>query len=152
MSSFALEYASVQAWCARMGLAVNTDDANRQVLIPRGPDQEPVRIVSLADRNMMMFLMVVPITVPPGRYTEVSRAIALANAQSFMGCWVLTTSRGELYFRITLPTDGHATTDDGLTWVIRVLAGTFDTLAPALRRVALEDAAAETVRDVPVGR
>jgi hypothetical protein len=146
MDGFPLTADGIKGWCDRRQLRYEVNEQLGQMRIPRRPEQVPIRIVPRPERSMVTLALPVPVKVPPDRLGEVERAIAIANAQSFMGCWVATESQGELYFRITLPAEGALWSDKGFEFVIQVLVGTFDEVGPALFKVATQGASAETLR------
>lgn len=149
MDGFALTLDSLRAWCERQNLRCLHNAELGQLAIPRLIDRDaPIRIIPRPDRRMMTFAMLLPFQVPEDRYEAVSRAATLANSSSFMGAWVLNSQRGELYFRITLPTSGALYDDEGIRFVVQVLVGTVDTLANAFHQVAVEGADFQRVLDV----
>jgi hypothetical protein len=93
---------------------------------------------------MVLFAMEMPFRAPPERHAALFEAIALLNANAYMGAWVLNTETGELFFRVTVPSLDTQYSDSGLLHVARVVVGTCERVAAGLRGVALEGAAPQT--------
>ena len=143
---FALSLDALQAWCDRNSITFLKNDRLQQLAIPTPLGREyPVRVIPRPSRGMMSFIMVLPFAVPPDRAEVVSRALALANASSFMGAWVLQGNNNELYFRVTVPVDGVRYDDAAVRLLLQVVIGSVQGLGPRLRAVALDGAGWETV-------
>ena len=142
MSSFELTLDNIKSWCERNSIpfAINEELGQLAILRIYGR-QIPIRFIPHDDRNMLTMAVVAPFKVPEASYPEVSSAIRLANSGTFMGAWMLHSKKGELYFRLTLPTVGLTITEDTLKFLLQVLLGTVQSVAPALQKVALEGAA-----------
>jgi hypothetical protein len=124
--------AAIVAFCDRAGLP--TQRKQNTVLISRA-DGPAVQCVHYPDRDMLMFLLVLPELVPEDRIGALTQAAALANSGSFMGAWTVNSQTRRAYYRITLPTLGATYADEALTRVLEILVGTYQTLAPRLAEV-----------------
>lgn len=143
---FALSLDAVQAWCDRNSITYLKNDRLQQLAIPTPLGREyAVRVIPRPSRGMMTFALGLPLAVPAERAEAVARAVDLANGSSFMGAWVLVQSKGELYFRVTVPTDGVSYEDRAVRFLLQVVIGSVQGLGPRLRAVALEGAGWETV-------
>ena len=145
MSSFALNQDAIKAWCVRQNLNYLVQEQARMVLIPRGANELPLRLIDRPERGMMTWGVVLPFLVPADRRSEVGAALNLLNSNSFMGAWTLNTQTGEVYFRVTVPTTGVTYTDEAMMFLARVLSGTVDPVAGALSRIATEGQPASLV-------
>lgn len=144
-TGFALSLDAMVAWCDRNNITYQKNDRLQQLAIPTPLGREyAVRVIPHPSRGMMTFAMAAPFAVPEDRADVVARAAALANASSFMGAWVLVTGKGELYFRVTTPTDGVSYEDSAVRFLLQVVIGTVQTFAPRFRAIALEGAGWET--------
>lgn len=132
----ALNLETLAQWCVRQKLSYLVQEQAQMVVIPRGPGEAPLRAIHRPERHMLTWLIALPFQVPDAQRAEVARAVTLLNSSSYMGAWVLNQASGELYFRVTVPTHETTWTDDGLMFVVRVVLGTVDALAPSLKAVA----------------
>lgn len=135
MQPFVLNMETLAQWCVRQKLSYLVQEPARMIVIPRGPGEAPLRAIHRPERGMLTWLIGLPLLVPEAQRAEVARAVTLLNSSSFMGAWVLNQGNGELYFRVTLPTREVTWTDEGLMFAVRVVLGTVDAAAPALRAV-----------------
>jgi len=136
---FALSYEALTQWCQRQGYQFTENAELKQLAVHYQllAQPAPLMILPQPERDMVMFVMRQPYTVPPERRTALIDAVALLNASSFMGAWVQNRRTGELYFRATLPVGDIQYTDAGVLMVARVVVGTSERAAPALRTIAL---------------
>jgi hypothetical protein len=146
METWHLSLPAVRAWCERNQIRCLVNEKLGQIAIPRPlePDMA-LRFIPRPERGMMTVAFPMPFVVPTDRQPEMREALSLANSSSFMGAWVLNGGKGEVYFRVTLPTEGVLYTDDGLRFVLQVVIGSAEGLVGRLRRVAAGEAAAASV-------
>ena len=143
---FTLSKDAVQAWCDRNEITYHHNEELKQLGIPL-PLGEGVmlRVLDRPDRNMLTLAVPLPTRVPPALIQEVSKATAMANSGTFMGAWVLNHGKGELYFRISLPTGGVEYTDPGFKWVLDVTVQTMRSVIPAFVAILKGEGTAEHV-------
>ncbi len=141
-TSFAVSTEAVAASCARQGLACKHSPDGTQLAIGHQVLGVQTAILCLpwSERGMYMFALALPFAVPAARAEAVALATALLNSQTLMGAWAINTDKGEIYFRITLPTRGAELSDEGLAFLWQVIASTVEQFAPAFYRIASEGA------------
>lgn len=143
---FALSLDAMQAWCDRNNITYMKNERLGQLAIPTPLGREfPVRVIPRPSRSMLTLALILPFPVPEERMDVVARAVAMANASSFMGAWVLVNNNHELYFRVTVPTEGVSYDDAAVRFLLQVVIGTVQGVGPRLRAIALEGASWETV-------
>ncbi len=147
---FALAPEAVKAWCDRNNIqfVVNEELGQLGIPLPLG-EGYLLRVITRADRHMMTLVVPLPVRVPPALINEVSKATALANSATFMGAWVLNHGKGEIYFRVTLPTKGVTYTDEGFKWVLDVMVQSLRAVVPSLGRILREGAPAASILNAP---
>ena len=147
---FPLAPEAIKAWCDRNNIQfiVNEDLGQLGIPLPLGKGYL-LRVLPRPDRHMMTLVVPLPVKVPPALINEVSKATALANSATFMGAWVLNHGKGEIYFRVTLPTRGVMYDDEGFKWVLDVMVMSLRSVVPALGRILREGAPASTVLQPP---
>ncbi len=139
---FVLSFESLKAWCQRQSyqFSEKADVGQLAVHYQLLGQPAPLLILPQRGRDMVMFVMRQPYTVPADRRTAIAEACGLLNASMFMGAWAMNRDTGELYLRATLPVVDVQYTDAGVLHVARVVVGTSEKAAPALRSIALEGA------------
>jgi len=137
---FELDGASLEAWCDRQGYTYQAADGQLIVEYAVLGLPAPLVVLPQLDRGMVMLLMRQPYAVPAARFVAVTQAATTLNARSFMGAWVLNDEKAELYFRVTLVALDTRYSDDSLLHAARVVVGTSELAAPALRAIALDGA------------
>jgi hypothetical protein len=150
MDTFHLDLAAMRAWCDRNGIRYIENEKLGQIAIPR--PLEPgwmMRIIPHDDRGMITFAMPLPVVVPADRQDEVLRAAMLANSATFMGSWVLNFAKGELYFRLTLPTTAVAYSDESVRNLVQITIGTAEAVAGKFKKVISEGASHRIMLDRP---
>lgn len=141
MDSFPLSLENIKKWCEANNVPFAINEQLGQLAILRIYGRQiPIRFIPHDDRNMLTMAVVAPFKVPESSFEQVSNAIRLANSGTFMGAWMLHSKKGELYFRLTLPTLGLTITEETLKFLIQILLGTVQSVAPSLQKVALEGA------------
>jgi hypothetical protein len=145
--AFALTFETLKAWCVRQQFQTSENAPLGQLAIHQNLLGQPAPLVIMPHfaRGMVMFAMKQPYTVPRDRWTPIVEASALLDANLLMGAWVSNRETGELIFRVTIPALDIEYTDQGLVHVSRVVVGTSERAAPALRAIALEGADPQTV-------
>lgn len=147
---FALSLEAMAAWCDRNSIVFMKNERLQQLAIPTPLGREyALRVIPRPSRGMMTFALQLPFAVPEDRAEAVSRAIALANASSFMGAWVYLNSNHELYFRVTVPVDGVSYDDQSIRFLLQVVIGTVQGLGPKLRAIALDGVGWDTLLGGP---
>ncbi len=139
---FTLSFETLKAWCQRQNyeFSENVELGQLAVHYQLLGQRAPLMILPQPARGMVMFLMRQPYIVPPERRPAMLEAVNQLNASVFMGAWALNRDSGELLFRATVPALDNAYSDAGVLHVARVVVGTSERAAPALRAVALEGA------------
>ena len=151
MDGYALNLDSAKAWCERNNIHYLYSEALKQIAIPRGKDQRwMIRIIPRTDRKMCTLVMPIPLEVPKDRYEVVREAITLANSTVFMGAWVLNSSKGELYFRVTVPTEEVLYSDQSMRFLVQVVIGTVERMSEGLRKIVQEGADISALQQVVV--
>jgi hypothetical protein len=146
VESFALDIPGISSWCQRKGVKFLVNEKLGQIALPRPVDpNQAIRFIPRPDRKLITMALPLNFRVPDERMEAYATACSLANSSTFMGAWVLNHAKGEPYFRLTLPTGGLSVTDETVEFLVRLVFGTVDGMAPRLRQVALEGAAPETV-------
>lgn len=142
-SRFALTYDQLKAWCARQGYRVRANDQAGQIAIEYAllGQNAPLLLLPLVERGMVMLVMRLPFMVPASRVDAMVDACNRLNVTSFMGAWALNRTTGELFFRATVPSLDNAYSDAGFLHAARVVVGTAERAAPALKTIALDGAA-----------
>ncbi|MBT3218069.1 MAG: hypothetical protein HN348_03180 [Proteobacteria bacterium] len=153
MDGYALNLDSAKAWCERNNIPYLFSEALNQIAIPRGKDQRwMIRIIPRADRKMCTMVMPIPLKVPQDRYDVVREAITLANSTIFMGAWVLNSSKGEVYFRVTVPTEEVLYSDNSMRFLLQVIIGTVERMGEGLRKIVQEGADVSAIRQVAAAK
>ena len=143
---FALSKDAIQAWCDRNEITYHHNEELQQLGIPLPLGQGVMlRVIDRPDRNMLTLAVPLPTRIPPALIQEISKATALANSATFMGAWVLNHSKGELYFRITLPTSGVEYSDPGFKWVLDVMVQSMRSVIPSFVSILNGQGTAEQV-------
>lgn len=146
MQVFALTHDAIRGWAERKSLRLLENKELGQIALPRPQDpNQAIRFIAMPDRNLMTFALPLLFAVPQDRYPAFTQAISLANSATFAGAWVLNHTRGEAYFRITMPTVATGYTDASLDFLASLMFGTADRVGPKLMKVALEGAEPKTV-------
>lgn len=139
---FVLSYDNLVAWCQRQGYQFSENIELGQVAVHYTllGQPAPLMILPQLSRGMVMLVMRQPYVVPVDRRPAVADATARLNATSFMGAWAINRDAGELFFRATVVALDVGYSDAGLLHVGRVVVGTSEQAAPALRSIALDGA------------
>jgi hypothetical protein len=140
---FVLSFDTLKAWAQRQKYEFSENPQLGQLAIHYALLGQPSPLLVLPEpaRGMVMFVMKQPFTVPPERRAAVVEAAAMLNSTSFMGAWVLNPNTGDLVFRVTVAALDIGYTDAGVLHVARVVVGTSERAAPALKAVALDGVA-----------
>ena len=144
--AFTLDYETLRAWCVRQQYEHRANAEAGQLAISYKilEADAPLMVLPQPSRGMVLFAMEMPFRATPERHAALFEAIALLNANAYMGAWVLNSETGELFFRVTVPSLDTQYTDGGLVHVARVVVGTCERVAAGLRAVALDGAAPQT--------
>ena len=136
MSGFVLNYANIKSWAERLGLGFRySDEAGQIAVMCRLLDVDvPLVFIPRLERGMLTMAVTLPFLVPADRFVVVGEALALLNARSYMGAWILNGDKGEIYFRVTVPALDVSYSDQALRFVAGVVASSAETLA--MRRPA----------------
>lgn len=139
---FLLSFENVKAWCQRNKYEFSENAELGQLAIHYLllAERAPLMIIPHTNRGMVMFVMKQPFTVPAERRAAITDAAGILNAIQLMGAWALNRDTGELFFRVTLPALDTGYTDQVLLHVSRIVVGTSEMAAAALRSIALEGA------------
>ncbi len=139
---FVLSFDMLKAWCVRQKYTFSENEKAGQLAVHYQLLGQPAPLMILPEpsRGMVVFAMKQPFTVPAERRAAIVDAASILDATSFMGAWVLNRDSGELIFRVTVPALDIGYTDTGVLHVARVVVGTAERAAPALRAIALEGA------------
>ncbi len=139
---FVLSFETLKAWCQRQKYELSENAELGQIAVHYVllGQRAPLLILPEPARGMVMFVMKQPYAVPADRQAAVAEAAQILNATSYMGAWALNRDAGELYFRVTVPALDIQYSDAGVLHVARVVVGTSEKAAPALRSVALDGA------------
>lgn len=142
VSRFDLTYSNMKAWCERQKYAFRTNDALEQIAVDYAllGQPAPLMILPQLGRGMVVLVMRQPFVVPPERRSAVIEACNQLNVTSFMGAWSLNSETGEVFFRATLVAVGNAYSDEGFLHAARVVVGTSEKAAPAMKSIALDGA------------
>jgi hypothetical protein len=89
---------------------------------------------------MLTVAITLPFVVKTDRFDAITTALSTLNVRSYMGAWILNPERGEVYFRVTLPTLETEFTDDALRFVARVVLSSAEAMAQPLYSIALDEA------------
>lgn len=148
-AGFVLTYPNIKAWAERLGLPFRYSDEMGQIAlrcrIDDVSDELSVLFIPRPERGMLTLALTVPFAVPAARNQAMSEALALLNARSYMGAWILNVDKAELYFRITVPALDVAYSDQSLRFVASVVVSSAEAMVHRLRAIALEGAAADIV-------
>lgn len=147
MSGFVLNYANIKSWAERLGLGFRySDEAGQIAVMCRLLDVDvPLVFIPRLERGMLTMAVTLPFLVPADRFVIVGEALALLNARSYMGAWILNMDKGEIYFRITVPALDVSYSDQALRFVAGVVASSAEAMAGALRAIACQGAPADTI-------
>lgn len=141
-AGFTLTFENLKSWCVRQQFEHRTNDQAGQLAIAYQllGQQAPLLVLPQPSRAMVMLVMRQPFAVAPERRGAVLDACARLNVTLFMGAWVLNQETGELFFRVTIPALDVAYSDQALVHCARVVIGTSEKAAPALKSIALDGA------------
>ena len=147
MSSFALSYTSVKAWAERLRLPFRASEEAGQIAVRcRLLDSDvPLLFIPRPARDMLTVAITLPFVVKSERFAAVTTALSTLNVRSYMGAWILNPERGEVYFRITLPTVDTQFSDESLRFVARVVIGSAEAMAQPLFAISHEGASPDIV-------
>lgn len=142
VARFVLSYENLKAWCDRQKYEYRANDEVGQLAINYAllGQPSPLMILPHLSRGMVMLAMRQPYSVPADRRAAILEATSLLNSTSLMGAWTANRETGEIFFRVTVVALDIGYTDQGLLHVARVVVGTSEKAAPALRAVALDGA------------
>jgi hypothetical protein len=105
----------------------------------------PLLFIPRPERDMLTVAITLPFVAPPERFPVLTVALATLNVRSYMGAWILNPERGEVYFRVTLPTLETDFSDDALRFVARVVLSSAEAMAQPLFAIAHEGASPDIV-------
>ena len=147
MGSFPLRYSTVKAWAERLRLPFRASEEAGQIAVRcRLLDSDvPLLFIPRPERDMLTVAITLPFVAPPERFPVLTVALATLNVRSYMGAWILNPERGEVYFRITLPTLETDFSDDALRFVARVVLSSAGAMAQPLFAIAHEGASPDIV-------
>jgi hypothetical protein len=139
---FVLSFDSIKAWCQRQSYQFSENAELKQLAVHYQLLGQPAPLLVLPqlDRGMVIMLMKQPFAVPADRRNAVIQAAARLNAVTFMGAWVVNAETGEVFFRCTPVALDTRYSDEGLLQVARIVVGTSEKVAPALKAIALDGA------------
>lgn len=139
---FVLSFETLKAWCERQGYQFSENPQLKQLAIHYQllGQPSPVMILPQPERGMVMFVMKQPFAVPAERRQAVIMSCARLNATTYMGAWVVNSETGELFFRCSVPALDTQYSDQSMLHVARIVVGTSEKVAPALKAVALDGA------------
>lgn len=139
---------TILEWAASRKVEALTDDKLPDQVLLRDAlgSGLPIRVAVLPERYTIWFQVEFAETIPEDRYMELSRAIAIMNAQIFVGSWNLLSSRGALYFKLSLPTKGVTYTPEGIDHLVQTVVQTTRSTVTPLLNVGLKGAPAQSVR------
>ncbi len=143
---FELGLDAIKQWCDANEVTYLENAELGQLAIPTPIGQQfAIRIIPRPERQMMTFALPLPVRIAPALRPEIARAAGLANSATFMGAWVLNHGKGELYFRITLPSDGVRYSGDALKRLLQIVAMSVRTLLPAWQQIIEHGAPADVI-------
>lgn len=147
MGSFSLSYSTVKSWAERLKLPFRASDEAGQIAVHcRLLDSDvPLLFIPRPERDMLTVAVTLPFVVKTERFAAVTAALSTLNVRSYMGAWILNPERGEVYFRVTLPTLDTTFSDDALRFVARVVLSSAEAMAQPLYSIAHEGASPEIV-------
>lgn len=142
MNSFSLSYRTVKAWAERLKLPFRANDDAGQIAVRCRllENDVPLLFVPRPERDMLTVAITLPFVVKTDRFDAMTTALSTLNVRSYMGAWILNPERGEVYFRVTLPTLETEFTDDALRFVARVVLSSAEAMAQPLYSIALDEA------------
>ncbi|HMU38862.1 MAG TPA: YbjN domain-containing protein [Pseudomonadota bacterium] len=142
MNSFSLSYRTVKAWAERLKLPFRANDDAGQIAVRCRllENDVPLLFVPRPERDMLTVAITLPFVVKTDRFDAITTALSTLNVRSYMGAWILNPERGEVYFRVTLPTLETEFTDDALRFVARVVLSSAEAMAQPLYSIALDEA------------
>jgi hypothetical protein len=150
MELFALTFEAVRAWCERKNILVRFNEQLQQLAIPRPDDpNHHLRVLFRRERGMVTLAMPFRFPVPEGRAAAVDEALSYLNSASFMGCYAQNHAGKEIYFRVTVPSQGVGYTDASVEWLMRLVIGSHDHAEARLRAVAEAGAEPRSVLGQP---
>lgn len=137
MAGFPLTFDNLKSFCERQKFQYlsNAELGQLAVLYKILGKDAPLMIIPRTERGMVTLAITQPFTVPLERYPLIGEALARLNASSYMGAWVLNFDKGEIYFRITLPSLDNEYTDQGLFFAARVVVSSAEAMAQRLMDV-----------------
>lgn len=148
-AGFVLTYPNIKAWADRLGLPFRYSDEMGQIAlrcrIDDVSDELSVLFIPRPERGMLTLALTLPFSVPAARNQPMSEALALLNARSYMGAWILNVDKAELYFRITIPALDVIYSDQSLRFVASVVVSSAEAMVHRLRAIAQEGAAPDIV-------
>ena len=135
MDRFVLSFETLKAWCQRQQYEFSENAELGQLAIHYQLLGEPVPLMVLPQlaRGLVLFVMRQPFVVPAERRIAVLEGAGLLNASSFMGASAINRDTGELFFRVSIAALDIGYTDAGMLHVARIVVGTSEKAAPALR-------------------
>lgn len=139
---FVLSYENLKTWCDRQNYEYRANDELGQLAINYTllGQASPLMILPHLSRGMVMLAMRQPFSVPADRRPAILEATSMLNSTSLMGAWTANRETGEIFFRVTVVALDIGYTDSGLLHAARVVVGTSEKAAPALRSIALDGA------------
>ena len=152
-----LGFDTLQALCQRHELPHKANlDSGQIAILHRILDHDaPLYAVPRTGRGVVAFVLPLPFRVPAERAAAIGEAIARLNAAAALVAWVLDAATGELAVRVALPVHGAAYDDDGVLFVLRVIASAAAAAAADLQQIALAGKASFELwprpASVPVG-
>ncbi len=149
-NGFELGLEAIKAWCDRNDFKYLTNDELGQLGIPTPLGSNfVIRVIPRDERQMITLALPLPVRVAPALRSEINKAVALANSATFMGAWVLNQGKGEIYFRVTLPTLGAEMNDDGFKRILQIIVVSVQGLLPAWKQILEAGAPAEVILPKP---
>lgn len=148
MQAYALTLDTIKAWGVRKNLPLLENKELGQLALQHPKNKGlVVRFIPRPERNLLTIALPLPFQVTEEQMPNFLKGLSLANSSTFAGSWVLNHSKGETYFRITLPTVGTGYTDQSLDFLVSITFGSVDKLGPRLLKIAHEGADPRSVLD-----
>ncbi len=124
-------------FCDRHQVPYARTAESQQMVIPRpDPKSPPLRILARPDRAMLTVALSVDVSQGPAVDAALAAACARVNARLFAGAWVHNCEAGQLFMRLTVPTEGVRYDDSALKWLFELVIATAEATLPNLLQAA----------------
>lgn len=137
MSTFKLNLNTIETALQKIGVEVeHITEQNMLFIRRRNAPNLPLRVVSDSEGQMVSFAIVSDFKIPKAHTADVSCAIALANGMVNIGSWCLNSQEAEVYYRLTLPTEGLMCSQSTIRGLMEITLGHANMYMETFRSIA----------------